>query len=164
MRRTMSLIAVCVGLTAATTAGAQGVAMPDSAMRAAMMNAAMKQNQPADYVLEHRADLALSAEQVTKLEALVRALRDSAGVRQARSLADARTRTPSPVMMAMAAWSGPIDEKALRDALCQQSANSVEYALRMAYDRRAVGALLTPEQLAMLPELQAADMMKAMKR
>lgn len=164
MRRTMSLIAVCVGLTAATTASAQGLAMLDSAKQASMMDAAMKWNQPAEFVLGHRAELALSTDQVSKLNALTRALRDSAGVRQARMLARAKGQKPSPAIMAAAAWSGPIDEKALREETCKQSANSVEITLALAHDRRATAALLTAEQVQKLPQLQRAEMMKAMKR
>lgn len=160
---TLTLIAVCIALTTSTTVRAQGLPMQDSATRAAMIGAATKMNQPADFVLGHREELALSAEQVSKLNALARAMRDSAGVRKAHMLSQMKARKPMPATMAAAGWTGPIDEKALRVEMCQNSERSVEISLAMAYDRRAVAALLTSEQVTKLPQLQSADMMKVMK-
>ena len=164
MRAANLLCAVCVGMLASVSVSAQGITMPDSAMRASMSTAAMKLNQPADFVLGHRDDLALSTEQVSKLNALARAMRDSAGVRQARMMSRMRDQKPTPATVAVGGWSGSIDEKALREEMCRSSANTVELVLALAHDRRAVAALLTPEQVKKLPQIQTADMMKAMKR
>jgi len=62
------------------------------------------------------------------------------------------------------AWTGAIDEQAVRDAACQQSSMQAEALLNMAHDRHAVGAILTPAQIAQIPNVEAADMMKLMKR
>ena len=71
---------------------------------------------------------------------------------------------PSSGMLAAAGWSGEVDEAALRTALCQQSTNQVELLLGLAWDRRAVAAVLTNAQVTRLPELQMGDVMRAIKR
>ena len=146
------------------TAQAQAIPLPDSAQMAAMMANAMQMNKPAAFVLQHRIDLALSAEQVSSLEALVVAQRDSMVARQTRIANSTRATPPSSAMLAVGSWKGEIDERGLRDATCQSSANQAELLIGLAGDRRATAAVLTPEQVARLPRLEANDMMKAMRR
>lgn len=71
---------------------------------------------------------------------------------------------PSATVLAVSGWSGALDERTLRDALCQQAITQVETVLEMARDRRAAAALLTPAQVTQLPQLQAGDLLKAIKR
>ena len=136
----------------------------DSARRAAMLASAMQMNKPAEFVLQHRTELALTAPQVSTLETLVAALRDSATVRQARGVHRLQANPPGAAMMAAMTWSGPVDESALREELCRQSANQVGTLLGLAQDRRAVAAVLTPAQVAQLPQLQTSDLLSAVKR
>jgi hypothetical protein len=146
------------------TARAQARPQLDSGQMAALMASAAQMNKPAAFVLLHRADLALTAEQVSSLEALVVAQRDSTVARQSRLVSLTQSNPPSSAMVAAGSWSGELDERALREALCQSSANQAELLLGLARDRRATAAVLTPAQVAQLPALQANDMMKAIKR
>ena len=163
MRILSAVVALFVGVGLPLTVRAQVLPL-DSVQRAAMMATVMQQTKPADFVLHHRTELALSGAQVAVLEALAVAQRDSAGVRQARLIGRMQANPPSAVVLAAAGWSGAIDERTLRDALCQQAANQVETMLEMAGDRRAAAAVLTPAQVARLPQLQAGDLLAAIKR
>lgn len=136
----------------------------DPQQRAAMQAQAEQQTKPAEFVLQHRADLDLTAPQIAALETLVVAQRDSARARQARMADRMRTRSTNPALAAAVGWTGPVDEAAVRDALCQQSAFQVEVMLGLAADRRSVASVLTPVQVAQLPRIQMDDLMKAVKR
>lgn len=159
--RTLVLLAV---VTLPGSVHAQGRPPLDSAQQVAMMAQTWLMNQPAAFVLRHQSELGLSPMQVTALEALTRAERDSTVVRQARLAIRMQTTPPSAAMVALGSWSGELDEAAVREALCQQSANQVDFMLGLAQDRRAAAALLTAAQAAQLARLQASDLMNAIKR
>ena len=163
MRRPWVLLATFFSGAMPCAARAQVPAL-DSTQRAAMLATATQMNKPAEFVLQHRTELALTAPQVSTLETLVAALRDSATVRQARGVHRLQANPPGAAMMATMAWSGPVDESALREELCRQSANQVDMLLGLAQDRRAVAAVLTPAQVAQLPQLQTSDLLSAVKR
>ena len=164
MRSLTSVVAVLLGVSVPRTVCAQVRAPFDSVQRAAMIASTMQMTKPADFVLQHRAELALSAAQVSTLEALAVAQSDSMVARQARLVSQLQANPPSSAMLAAASWAGEVDERALRDALCQWSANQAETMLGLARDRRAAAAVLTPTQTARLPQLQTDDLLKAMKR
>jgi hypothetical protein len=151
----------------AQTPASKPLTMPDSAQMMAATTNAMRMMKPAQFVLDHKADLALSPEQVSFLEYLVVAQRDSAVARQTRQMTQMQAsnakRPPSSLASAMA-WTGTIDEQAIKDGTCQQSAMQAEIMLNLARDRHAVGAILTPAQIEQMPMVEARDMMKAMKK
>ena len=159
-----SVVALFLGVTIPLTVRGQVSAPFDSVQRAAMMASAMQMKKPAEFVLQHRVELALSAAQVSRLEALAVAQGDSMVARQARLVGQMQANPPSSAMLAAAGWAGEVDERALRDALCQWSANQAETMLGLARDRRAAAAVLTPAQTARLPQLQTDDLLKAIKR
>ena len=164
MRKSLLAVFLIAGLTAPLAGGAQSQLALDSAQQAASMAVAMQVNKPAAFVLQHRAELGLTPVQVAALEALAQAQRDSTLARQTRYASRMQANPPSAVMVAMGSWTGEIEESALRDGLCQQSANTVDVILGLARDRRATAALLTAEQVAQLPGLHMGDLMTAIKR
>ncbi|MDP1861936.1 MAG: Spy/CpxP family protein refolding chaperone [Gemmatimonadaceae bacterium] len=164
MRKAMLVVGLVAGLAVPLVVRAQSQFVLDSAQQAASMEVARKSSKPAAFVLQHRAELELTPVQVAALEALAQAQRDSATVRQARLVSQMQANPPSAVMVAVGGWTGEIDESALRDVLCQQSANSMDVVLGLARDRRATAALLTAAQVAQLPGLQIGDYMTAIKR
>src|SRR3954466_15323150 len=117
-------VASCVALASlaavapVTRANAQGTAVgaipdiqpPDSAQVAAAMAAGMRMRSPASFALANRSELILSPEQVSYLEALVKAEVDSGRVRTRRMMERlqeaARAEAPSP-MRDMMRWTGP---------------------------------------------------------
>lgn len=160
----MALSVISTALSAQTPATKP--VTPDSAQIMAMMANSMRLMKPAQFVLDHKTDLSLTPEQVSFLEFLVIAQRDSASARQTRQMTQMREgakRSPSSTVTAMA-WTGTVDEQAIKDGACQQSAMQAEIMINMARDRHAVGAILTPSQIAQMPMVEAGDMMKAMKR
>ena len=161
---TCAVLALLAVSTLSTSGGAQGLAPLDSAQRAAMMATALEAGKPAAFVLQHASELALSPTQVAALKALAVVQRDSTSAREARLVTRMQSTIPSPAMIALGSWTGDIDEPLLRDALCQQSTNQLDLMLGLAWDRRAVAALLTPAQVSQLPQLQISDMMKAVGR
>jgi Spy/CpxP family protein refolding chaperone len=163
MRIRSLVLTLLVGVLAPCAARAQAAPI-DSAQIMAVMGASMVLNRPAEFVLHHRSDLALTDKQVAALEALILAQRDSAGARQLRMMTRSLEAPLGDATHAAVAWTGPIDESALQEELCRQSKIRMESMLETARDRRAVAALLTPEQVAQLPGLQSADMMKAVRR
>lgn len=160
MRTVCAKLTVLLVAAAPTSLHAQ---MPqiDAQQRAAVMAAASQQAKPAEFVLQHRTDLSLTERQVASLEVLAEAQRDSARVRQARTVERMRTNPENPALAAAVSWSGPVDEAAVREALCRQSSTQVEFMMGMAWDRRAVAGVLTPDQVSQLPRLQIGDMIKA---
>ncbi|MEO7458460.1 MAG: Spy/CpxP family protein refolding chaperone [Gemmatimonadaceae bacterium] len=134
--------------------------MPDSAQRARLMVNAERMSHPAEYILGFKAELSLTPHQVGLLEGVAKALRDSVPVRMQR-MRDAMVSTAkdSPAAAAMA-WSGPVDEKAIRAQACTQSTGQVEAMINIVRDRHMVGELLTEEQRAMLPMIEGQAMMK----
>ena len=174
--RTTSLLALTFVVSQSSTLVAQtpgkvvgviGGEMPDSSQMAALM--AVNMRSPAQFVLAHNGELALTPEQVGALANVDSALKDSAKVRLARMRDAMRARPPlGPAalqsMKSMMEWSGPIDETAIRAQACEQSASQAEVIINLARDRQRVGGLLTDAQRGQLNGLQAADIMKAMKR
>lgn len=164
MRKSILVVGLFAGLAAPLSVAAQSQLPPDSAQLAAFSAAAAQANKPAAFVLQHRTELELTPPQVAALEALAQAQRDSAVARQARYVNLMLGTPPSAAMVAAGSWTGEIDESALRDALCQQSANTVDFVLGLARDRRATAALLTAIQAARLSDLQLSDLFTAIKR
>ena len=119
--------------------------------------------QPAQFVLDHRADLALTPEQIPFIESLVLAQVDSARVRGARRLAVAiaasRNISPSTLLAGASSWTGPVDEGAIKETARKQAEQSAEFLVDLARDRHAVGAVLTPSQVAVLVRIESADIM-----
>lgn len=149
--------------TAASPLTAQRPAA-DSAAVASVMVAGIRLLHPAQLVLDHRDELSLTADQVTRIEALVLAQRDSEAVRQ-RRFSDAITEQmisqaghPSAVM----SWTGSVDEEAIRAEARRTAEREAEFMINSTRDRHAVGAVLTPLQLALLPRIQMAELMRGM--
>jgi hypothetical protein len=167
--RAIAVVALSVISTAlsAQTPAAKPMTMPDSAQMVAAASNAMRMMKPAQFVLDHKTDLALSPEQVSFLEYLVVAQRDSAVARQTRQMTQmqaSNAKRPTSSLVSAMAWTGTIDEQAIKDGACQQSAMQAEIMLNLSRDRHAVGAILTPAQIEKMPMVEAGDMMKAMKK
>ena len=60
-------------------------------------------------------------------------------------------------------WTGPVDESAIRTAMCEQSRASADMLIGMMRDRHALGVLLTPDQQHRFDALQGEMMVRAMK-
>jgi hypothetical protein len=129
--------------------------------RAALAEANRLSSVPAEFVLKHRTALALTGAQVASLETLASALRDSTAARMARQMREAGKFASAPGLANAAAWTGPVDEAAIRDVMRQQSEMTAALMIAIARDRRAVAALLTPAQQAQLLQLQTEEMLKA---
>ncbi|MDB4913347.1 MAG: hypothetical protein JWM95_991 [Gemmatimonadetes bacterium] len=175
MKRTsIVLLATACIVVGAVSAHAQDgtqtrMVMPvmDSTQMASALARSMRQLQPAVVVLGYRNELALTPEQVSYLETLVIAQKDSQAVRQARMVMRMREQSKDRTMAAAVpsfSWTGTIDEAALREQACAQAALSVDSTIGLLSDRHAVGAVLTPEQLARLPKLEMQSLMASMKR
>lgn len=164
MQRSILVVGLLAGLTVPLAVRAQSQPPPDSAQLVAILAVATQANKPAAFVLQHRAALELTPTQVAALEALVQAQRDSAAARQARYTGRMKANPPSAALLATGNWTGEIDESALRDGLCRQSANTVDVLLGIARDRRATAALLTAAQAAQLPGLYTGDVVTAIRR
>jgi hypothetical protein len=163
---TIAIVFLAWSPVAAQTSATRTIVMPDSSQIMSMMANSMRLLKPAQFVLDHRTDLTLTPEQISLLEFLVVAQRDSAVARQARMMEAFRAssqRNPSSAAAAMA-WTGMIDEQAIRERACEQSANQAETMINVARDRHAVGAILTPAQVAKMPSVEAGDLMKAMQK
>ena len=163
MRISFVLFTMLMGVAMPSPLLAQAT-QPDPQQIADMQARAAQQMKPAEFVLQYRTDLGLTAPQVAALELLAVAQRDSARARQAHAVDRMRANSTNPALAAAVSWSGPVDEAALRDAMCRQSAAQSESMLGLAADRRAVASVLTPGQVAQLPRIQADDLMKALKQ
>ncbi len=162
-----TILSLAAPPVAAQTAPARAPTMFDSAQMVATMARSLRMLKPAQFVLDHKADLALTLEQVSALQALVVAQADSAPVRQERmqglmKASAARRGNRAPTTMGSMSWSGTLDEKAIRDGACEQSAMQAEGLIAIARDRHAAGAVLTPSQLARLPQIESGGMMSGM--
>jgi len=131
--------------------------------QAAALEAGRSVNDPVSFVLKHRQELALTDLQIASLSRLSAALRDSSAARTALRIRQAQANSALPGLASALEWGGPVDEQAIRDAARQQSALQAEFLIASARDRRAVGVLLTPEQRALLPQLESAEFLKAMR-
>ncbi len=140
---------------------AQAQSVPDSAGMAAVLSSGMRMLVPAQFVLDHRAELQLAPVQVSAVESLVRAQTDSIKVRIERRMN--LTPPPSRAQTGFISWSGAIDESAIRESARLPSEGQAQMLIDIARDRHVVAAVLTADQLAKLPRLESADMMKSMR-
>ncbi len=124
----------------------------------------MRLQHPAEWVLEARADLNLRPDQITQLENLVLAQRDSQSVRMTRMMSSMSRPRVSALTTAMTDWASPINEQAIRDAACEQSRSMSESMLNLIRDQHAVGAILTEAQRVQLPAIQSKMMMSGMPK
>lgn len=167
-RHAMSWSFVLVSLLlSGQRATAQRVAIPDSAQMSAAMAVSARMRSPARFALSAQKEIGLSPQQVAALEVLARAESDSELARGQRmmQLLQTSTRGNSPMagMEAIATWTGPVDEAAIRAAACEQSKAQAEILIGMIRDRHAVGALLTTAQQEALDRLQRDLMSGAFK-
>jgi TonB family protein len=133
----------------------------DSTQLANVMRNSLAMTHPAELVLAHRADLALTAEQVTQIEAIAAAQRDSQAVRQQRMIVEMKERkTKLTDRSDIITWTGRVDEQAIREVARLQSGVQAEALINLVRDRHAVGAVLTPSQLALIPRLEVGAMMR----
>jgi hypothetical protein len=140
-----------------TAVGVIGGQPSDSAHLAAAMAASQRMRSPASFALANRSELLLTPEQVSYLEALVKAEADSQGVRTKRMmdrLQEAAHATDLGPMREAMRWTGPVDEAAIRAAVCEQSKAQADLMIGMIQDRHAVGGVLTEPQQAMMDRLQ----------
>lgn len=137
--------------------------MPDSAQIASIMSMGQRMLSPAQLVLDHRAELALSPDQVKRLEALALAQRDSVRLRIMRSQEKLTDKANGASMGSSMAWTGPVNEPEIREAARRQADSQAETMIGLARDRRAVGAELTPQQLALLPRVEGAELMRSVR-
>ncbi|MEO5817244.1 MAG: hypothetical protein ABIT20_18400 [Gemmatimonadaceae bacterium] len=159
-------VPVAAQVAAALPMGAFGEKPMDPAQMAALFANAQRTMKPASYVLSHKSDLALTDDQVQRLEVLSRAQDDSVIVRQIRMTSAMHRRLKERLDSGTApqfGWVGSVDEKKFRDEACEQAGISTEYAIGMMRDRLAVGSVLTGTQIDRLPQLEASDAMRAMK-
>jgi hypothetical protein len=168
--RLIALCAIAVPAAAqvstASPFGAFGEKQMDPAQMAALVASSQRTMKPASFVLSHKAELTLTADQVQQLDLLAHAEEDSLVVRQIRITA-AMTRLFKKRAEGETAqstgWVGQINEKQLRDDACEQSALQVEFMLNLLRDRQAAGTILTGTQIDRLQELEMTDMMRALK-
>ena len=159
------LIALCV--IAVPVAAQVG---PSSAMDPERMAALMANSQrtfkPATFVLSHKSELALTPEQVQFLEFRAKSEDDSVAARQIRmgsALSSLMKKRESASTKPATGWVGAVNEQQIRDEACEQAGISAEAVLNLMRDRQAVGAILTPTQIAQIQQLEASDMMRALK-
>jgi Spy/CpxP family protein refolding chaperone len=160
----LSMTAVPLMAQGSATSGAPPRMPPTDAQMAAAAIGARKMSHPAELVLDFKKELNLRADQITELEKLVLAQRDSEMARLSRPNPFAGASMRNPGTMAMVDWASPIDEKAIREFACEQSKATSEIMLNMIRDQHAVGAVLTEAQRTQIPMLQAKAMMSSMKQ
>jgi len=135
--------------------------MPDSAQLATVMARAMRRMRPAQFVLDHRAELGLTPEQIPFIESLALAQIDSERTRAQRMMTAQTEDMKKPAMMqamAMMEWTGTVDESAIREMTQRQVEISVTSQIAMIRDRYRVGEVLTPAQISTLKQLEMRDM------
>lgn len=160
MRNLFVVPAVVMFAITSGLAGAQQAKI-SSEQQQAVMEAGRLINSPVEFVLRHREVLQLTSAQIANLEKLGVALADSSAARTARMSRDVRASSGLAGMAKVVEWEGEVDEAAIRAALVKQSELQAQLMIGTAKDRRAVAALLTPQQRSQLPQLQNAEMMKA---
>jgi hypothetical protein len=146
--------------------GAFGEKQMDPAQMASLLANSQRMMKPAAYVLAHKTDLALTEDQVQRLETLARAQDDSVVVRQIRLtsvMSQLIRKRQESGNVPDAGWVGSINEKKLRDEACEQAGLTTEFAVGIMRDRLAVGSILTGTQIDRIPELEASDAMRAMR-
>ncbi len=170
MRRLINLprtsygILTMVFLLAAPSLLAQAVPVtrPDSAQIMAAMRNGIRMLRPAEFVLGKASEVALTPEQVSQLKLLASSQADSEVVRQRRTmvsmLASITDKATGRVTTSDFGWTGPVDEQGIRERTMRQAAITTESVIQLARDRHAVGALLTPAQIATLEQLEHPGM------
>ena len=130
--------------------------MPDSAQMAATAAMSIRMQSPATLALTVKQELGLSPEQVQAIEARAQAEVDSGRVRYGRlmELARQNRQNKQGPMAAGMSWTGPIDEAAIRSAVCEQAQAQADMVIGLMRDRHALGALLTPDQRRQFEGLQ----------
>lgn len=113
-RITVSSLFLLASLAAPAMAYTQAPQPLDSTQMAALTANAMRALRPADFVLEYKDELGLTATQQAALRTLGLALTDSASARQTRMMNRMRENPPSPALSALTSWTGDIDENTLR--------------------------------------------------
>ena len=105
-----------------------------------MMANAERMQRPAEYLLSFKADLGLTADQVGLLDNVAKSQRDSVPVRMKRLMETVQSNTKIRAAGANAlAWSGPIDEKLIRAAACEQATAQTEIMIGIMRDRHVAG-------------------------
>jgi hypothetical protein len=168
-RGTLILASAALAIAMPLSSHAQGKAvgvipdprMPDSAQQAAMFAVTARMRSPAAMALSVKEELKLSPEQVAAIEALVPIEADSGRVRMERMMASTRQSAKAPGWST--AWTGPIDEAAVRAAACEQARTTADMMIGMMRDRHALGVLLTPDQQQQFDRLQGQMMMRIMR-
>jgi Spy/CpxP family protein refolding chaperone len=155
------LIAACCMSPSALHAQAIGVIggrPQDSSLMAARISAMRRDRLPANVVLRHRTELRLTPAQVKSLEALVAVESEADRARLQRMVSRSRADLgPSSMgMKTLRSWSGPIDEAALRADARRRAELQADELIEAARERRTAGAVLTPEQRAILERLDAS--------
>jgi hypothetical protein len=163
-RITVSSLLLLASLAAPAAVYAQARPTLDSTQMAALTANAMRALRPVDFVLDFKDELGLTATQQAALRTLSLALTDSASARQTRMMNRMLENPPSPALSALTSWTSDVDEKTVRSELMKQYEGMIESSLALFRDRRAVAALLTPEQAARLPELEMQNRLRAIKR
>jgi Spy/CpxP family protein refolding chaperone len=171
--RTFALGALIgIGVSAhAQTGGARvfgviGGSPRDSAMMTSAMTGAMRGGRPATLVLKHQAELGLSSKQIAQLQTLDSAQKNVAATRllSRRSAREAvMARYMQPYSATNGGWSGPVDEAAIRAQARDLAALQADATIEQLRERHAVGAILSPAQIAKMPELEAKDMREAIQ-
>ena len=159
------LIALCVIAVPVAAQVAPSSAMDPERMTALMANS-QRTFKPASFVLSHKSELALTPEQVDFLEFRAKSEDDSVAARQIRmgsALSSLMKKRESASTKPATGWVGSVNEQQIRDEACEQAGISVEAVLNLMRDRQAVGAILTPTQIAQIQQLEASDMMRALK-
>lgn len=160
MRNLLVVPAVLILTMAPHALGAQQVQLT-AKQQQAVMEAGRRISTPVEFVLLHRKELRLTPAQIASVEKLGVALRDSSAARQGRMAREGVLLMSAPAMRGVAGWDGVVDEAGIRTVMAKQSEFQAAQMIAMAKDRRAVAALLTPEQRAQLPQLQNAEMLNA---
>jgi hypothetical protein len=117
---------------------------------------------PAQWVLSHKDDLKLTADQSKQFAALALAQTDSQKARMQRIERSGTVARGAAMGKTLQDWEGPVDEKGIRALSREQADFQADMMLGLIRDRRAVGKLLTAAQRAQLPALEQKDMMAMM--
>jgi hypothetical protein len=146
--------------------GAFGEKQMDPAQMASLFANSQRLMKPASYVLAHKTDLALTEDQVQRLETLARAQDDSVVVRQIRitsAMSQLIRKRQESGNVPDGGWVGSVNEKKLHDEACEQAGLTTEFAIGIMRDRLAVGSILTGTQIDRIPGLEAGDTMRAIR-
>ena len=166
------LLVRLIGLTMlAVPAAAQIAPSPfaegkvDSTRVAAMFANSQRTLKPASFVLDHRAELSLTQEQVKRLEVLVRSEEDSGVVRQIRitaTMTRLMKKQDESNLTSQAGWAGNFSEKQLRDEACERAAVQADVIVNLMRDRQMVGNVLTMTQIQQVLEIETNDLLRAL--